>query len=100
MPTNTCAPPSAPETTRARVKRSVVGAFRDEFPTDTIDVTDGFEDLIHVVVISRRFDGRSLDDRADYLCSVLDRAGLPPEERGLISLLAAISPGELSDRLL
>ena len=69
-----------------------IGYF--ESPDDLVDVSDGPADDIHVVVVSRKFDGRRWKDRDDLLWSELSRS-LGEDELGQISLLIAASPEEV-----
>jgi hypothetical protein len=80
---------------RAQVKLAIEQALRREFPTDTVDVSDGYKDNIHVLVVSRKFD--SMQDRIadEYLWSLIDAAGLTKAERNLLSLVLAVSPSLL-----
>jgi stress-induced morphogen len=55
-------------------------------PDDMVDVSDGLEDSIHVVVVSRKFDGHGLLEKNDLIWSVLVD-NLPPEEWGKVSLI-------------
>ena len=41
------------------------GCFNDT--KDFVDVSDGFDDLIHVVVVSRKFNGHTMIDRGDII---------------------------------
>lgn len=47
---------SNPETIRPRdqIKQALDSAFRASFPHDTVDISEGYQDNIHVVVVSRR----------------------------------------------
>lgn len=80
---------------RDQIKQAIAQALRREFPTDTVDVSDGYKDNIHVLVVSRKFD--PMEDRVqqEYLWSLIDAAGLTKAEQGLISLVMAVSPSLL-----
>lgn len=78
--------------TREQVKSVLESAIRAEFPKDTVDVSDGYKDNIHVLVVSRRFDSMTDDEQRDLLWSLIDRAGLDEGEKALISLALAVSP--------
>lgn len=80
---------------RDQVKKILYGAFRREFPTDTVDISDGFEDLIHVMVVSRRFDKLPSSHQHDWMWRVINRSGLNDAEKELISLVYSISPAEI-----
>ena len=61
---------------------------------DLVDVSDGPEDSIHVVVVSRKFDGHRMKEKNDLIWSVLVEK-LRPEEWGKVSLSVGTSPEEL-----
>ncbi|MBN2196315.1 MAG: hypothetical protein JW751_26110 [Polyangiaceae bacterium] len=73
----------------------IEAALRGEFPHDTVDVSPGYGSNLHVLVVSRRFDGMSERERQELLWSVIDRADLTDAEKTRISLLLAYSPGSL-----
>jgi len=62
--------------------------------TDFVDVSDGFDDLIHIVVISRKFDGRRMKEKEDLIWSELFQ-NLPSGEWGKVSLSIGASPDEI-----
>jgi stress-induced morphogen len=64
--------------------------FRDI--DDLVDVSDGPDDSIHLVIVSRKFDGRRMKEKNDLIWSVLVQK-LPPEEWG------KVSQGHLADVL-
>lgn len=68
------------------------GYFSD--PDDMVDVSAGPDDSIHVVVVSRKFDGRRLKEKHDLIWSQLSER-LPPEVWGKVSLSIGVSPEEL-----
>ena len=37
-------------------KEKVKKVFKQEFPEDTVDVSDGYRDNVHVVIVSRKLD--------------------------------------------
>lgn len=80
---------------RAEIKRLLEAALRADFPSDTVDVSDGFRENIHVLVISRKFEKMKETVRQDWLWTLIDRSPLTPQEKNLISLTMALSPGEL-----
>jgi hypothetical protein len=81
--------------TRDELVRAIVDAFRREFPTDTIDVSDGYKDNIHVLVVSRKFDSMSERRKQDMMSTLLKSADVTQEEMELITVLMALSPGEI-----
>jgi hypothetical protein len=62
-------------------------------PDDLVDVSDGPDDSIHVVVVSRKFDGYRLKEKNDLIWSVLET--LPPDEWGKVTLSIGASPEEI-----
>lgn len=80
---------------RSDIKRAIEQALRREFPTDTVDVSDGYRDNIHVVVVSRRFDTMADSDQVDLLWGLIEGAGLAEAEKALISLVMPASPSYL-----
>jgi hypothetical protein len=63
-------------------------------PDDLVDVSDGPDDSVHVVIVSRKFDGRRMKEKNDLIWSVLVK-NLQPEEWGKISLSIGTSPEEI-----
>jgi len=59
-----------------------------------VDVSDGSDDSIHVVIVSRKFDGRRMKEKNDLIWSVLVQ-NLSPDEWGKISLSVGASPEEI-----
>jgi hypothetical protein len=68
------------------------GYFND--PSDFIDVSDGENGDIHVVVVSRKFDGRRVKEKNDLIWSDLQQ-GLTPEDWGQVTLSVGVSPEEI-----
>jgi stress-induced morphogen len=68
------------------------GYFKD--PKDLVDVSDGLDDNIHVVIVSRKFDGYRMKEKHDLIWSDLMKQ-LTPEEWGKITLSIGVSPEEL-----
>jgi len=68
------------------------GFFRDA--DDLVDVSDGDEDNIHVVIVSRKFDRRRTREKEDVIWSELTNS-LAPEEWGKVSLSVGASPEEI-----
>jgi stress-induced morphogen len=77
------------------LKNKIESALRSEFPSDTIDVTDGYKGNVHILVVSRRFDGMNESAREQFLEEVIADSGVTAAQRGKISLLLAMSPGEI-----
>ena len=68
------------------------GDFKDS--GDLVDVSDGFDDCIHVVIVSRRFDGQRMKGKHDLIWSELSQH-LAPDVWGKVSLSIGVSPEEL-----
>jgi hypothetical protein len=81
--------------TRKQVKAILEEAFRREFPNDTVDVSDGYRDNIHVVVVSRRFDKMTERKRGALMWGILDSAPLTKNEKLMVSLLYDVSPEQI-----
>ena len=81
---------------REAVKAAIEQVLRKEFPTDTVDVSDGYGTNIHVVVVSRRFDPMSDRESHEFVWDlVADSGALSEAEMALISLVVASSPSLL-----
>lgn len=61
---------------------------------DLVDVSDGPDDSIHLVIVSRKFDGQRMKEKNDLIWSVLVQK-LPPDEWGKVSLSVGTSPEEI-----
>jgi stress-induced morphogen len=80
-----------------QLKQKIFGALRDAYfkdSSDLVDVSDGPDDSIHVVIVSRKFDGRRMKEKNDLIWSVLVQK-LAPEEWGKVSLSVGASPEEI-----
>lgn len=84
-----------PKRSRRQIKDTLARALRAHFPEDTVDVSDGYRGNIHVVVVSRRFDGMHERRKYAFLWRIIDATDLSADEKSLISLLSAVSPGEI-----
>ncbi len=49
---------------RDEIKRILEETLRPAFPNDTVDISDGYQDNIHVLVVSRQFD--EMDEREKH----------------------------------
>lgn len=80
----------------ARLKKRIYDALKLEFPDETVDISDGYRDNIHVLVVSRKFDKFSEKKKMAYLWEAITANGVfTDEELAKISLLLAYSPKEL-----
>ena len=61
---------------------------------DFVDVSDGAGDFIHVVVVSRKFNGHTMGGRGDIIWDELLKH-LSDEEWGHVSLLIGATPEEV-----
>ncbi|WP_459554748.1 hypothetical protein [Lacunimicrobium album] len=68
------------------------GYFKDE--NDLVDVSNGESDDLHVVIVSRKLDGKRLKVKQDLIWSDLLNH-LSKEECGQISLSIGVSPEEI-----
>ena len=68
------------------------GYFNDEY--DFVDISDGFKDLIHVVVVSSKFNEMKLEERDDIIWNEILQF-LSDDEWSKISLLIANTPEEV-----
>lgn len=81
----------------AQLKHRVHEALKNAYFNDTedlVDVSDGPDDAIHVVIVSRKFDGRRMKEKNDLIWSILVQ-NLSPEDWGKVSLSVGTSPEEL-----
>ena len=81
----------------AQLKQKIGDALRSAYfktPDDLVDVSDGPDDSIHVVVVSRKFDGKRMKEKDDLIWSVLVQ-NLRPDEWGKVSLSVGTSPEEI-----
>ena len=61
---------------------------------DLVDVSDGEDDNIHVVIVSRKLDDFRAEEKDDLIWEQLVQ-NLAPEEWGQISLFCGVSPEEV-----
>jgi len=80
---------------RALLKSILKTALRKKFPEDTIDISDGFEGNLHILVVSRIFDNMGERTRQAFLWRIVERTELTEAEKELITVLLAVSPREL-----
>jgi hypothetical protein len=77
------------------LKKRLEDALRQAFPHDTVDVSDGYRDNVHVLVVSRRFDDLSDKSRYALLWRLVEGSGLTAAQKDRISVLLGLSPGEI-----
>ena len=88
---------SKSKSTRSRnqVKQLLREAFRERFPHDTVDISDGYKENIHVVVVSREFDEMSDREKQELMWEIIDGTDLAEDEKTLVSLVYPVSPAEI-----
>jgi|LakMenE01Jun11ns_1017448.scaffolds.fasta_scaffold9868970_2 acid stress-induced BolA-like protein IbaG/YrbA len=81
---------------QSKTKNRVYLALKTYFsgPDDAVDVSDGPGDSIHVVIVSRKFDGQGLKERNDLIWARLMEK-LTSEEWGKVSLSVTASPEDV-----
>ena len=57
---------------KKKIRDTLKGAYFKD-PDDLVDVSDGPGDSVHVVIVSRKFDGRRMKEKNDLIWSVLVR---------------------------
>ena len=83
----------ARETLKQKIQNLLkTGYFNDT--KDFVDVSDGAGDFIHVVVVSRKFNGHTMIDRSDIIWDE-PLKHLSDEEWGHVSLLIGAIPEEV-----
>ena len=87
-PTRSLRPP-------AQIKKALEVALRQAFPRDTVDISDGYQDNIHVLVVSREFDDLGEQQKQERLWKLIDATDLSKEEKLLISLVLPLSPDDV-----
>lgn len=78
----------------ADLKEQVRRGFKEEFPEDTVDVSEDEHGHLQVIVVSRQFDGMGEKEKLDMLW-VIAQSRLKKTQRRHISLLLGYSPQEL-----
>ena len=80
---------------KPKIKATLEQAFRNVFPNDTVDISDGYQNNIHVLIVSRRFDVMSEKNKQDALWPIIDGTDLTDAEKASISLVMPVSPAEV-----
>ena len=81
----------------AQLKQKIYGVLKEGYfsdPDDAVDISDGPEDSIHLVIFSRKFTGRSMKAKHDLIWAELMHK-LDTEEWNKISLSIGASPEEI-----
>ena len=87
--------PRASRRSREEIKAILLKVFRERFPHDTVDISDGYKDNIHIVVVSKQFEKMPDSTRQDFMWEIVDSSSLKAEEKQLISLMYPVSPTEI-----
>jgi len=83
--------------TDVQIKQKVRDVLKSAYfkdPDDLVDVSDGPDDSVHVVIVSRKFDGCRMKEKNDLIWSILVQ-NLRPEDWGKVSLSIGTSPEEI-----
>lgn len=83
--------------TKEQLKKKVYETLKNKYfngSDDSVDVSDGPEDSVHLVIISRKFDGKRLKDKNNLIWSQLMRY-LTSEEWSKVTLSIGASPEEI-----
>jgi hypothetical protein len=75
-----------------KIKRILKAHFKDD---GYVDVAPGYGENIHVVVMSRKFDGMLESIKMDYLWDLIDKSELSEEEKLRISMIMPLSPDDV-----
>ena len=79
-----------------QIKKKIEDLLRKEFnENSTVDVSDGYQDNIHIIVVSSKFSGKSENEKQDMLWDLIEASDLSDFEKNKISLIIPYSPGEL-----
>jgi acid stress-induced BolA-like protein IbaG/YrbA len=83
--------------TNSQLKSKIERILRKKFPQqgETVDVSDGSGDNIHVIVVSRQFDNMKEKSKQDLLWGAIDRSKLTDAEKVKISMILPYSPDDL-----
>lgn len=79
------------------LKQKIHDTLRDGYFSDTkdfVDVSDGSADHVHIVIVSRKFNGHTIGDRVDIIWNELTKH-LSQEEWGHVFLSIGVPPEEV-----
>lgn len=82
---------TASTVTKNSLQQRVFDALKKRFPEETVDVSTENDGQLHVVVVSRHFDGMTPLESQDYLDGILQKA-LSRDDWSRITLLIGVSP--------
>lgn len=79
------------------LKTKIERILRVKFPQqgETVDVSDGIGDNIHVIVVSRTFDNMREKSKQELLWGAIDKSDLTDAEKVKISMILPYSPDDL-----
>jgi stress-induced morphogen len=80
-----------------RLKQEIHDVLKQTFfnaPDDLVDVSDGPDDSIHLVLVSRKFDGKRMKAKHELVNELLT-SQFPQEVLGRISLAVCKSPEDI-----
>jgi len=78
---------------KTRIKGLLKGGYFPD-PDDLVDVSDGDDDNVHIVVVSRKFDGLRFQEKNDLIWGELI-AKLKEPEWQKVSLSVGVTPEEI-----
>lgn len=78
---------------KTRIKGLLKGGYFPD-PDDLVDVSDGDDDNVHIVVVSRKFDGLRFQEKNDLIWGELI-AKLKELEWQKVSLSVGVTPEEI-----
>ena len=71
-------------------------ALTNSFPDANLNVGPGYFDNIHIIVTSRKFEGKSNVERQEIVWSAVDSIGLDDAEKAHISMILPQTPEEFA----
>lgn len=77
------------------LKKKIEEILRASFPGETVDVSDGFRDNVHIVVVSKKFNDLREKEKQEILWNAIDQGDLSDDEKVKISLILPYSPADL-----
>lgn len=87
----------ADDLTKQRIAGALTRAYFGD-PGDFVDVSDGDADHVHVVVVSRKFEGQHYAEKNDLLWSIIVRE-LRKDDWGKVTLSIGVSPTDIKASL-
>lgn len=81
----------------ANVKERIFDVLKQGYfngASDLVDISDGPDGDVHVVVVSRKLDGKRMKETHDLIWDSLTQ-NLSPDEWGQVSLTIGVSPEQV-----